>query len=314
MRQMPHGQWVAFEADEPHNCNKRPLARPSAPQRPAGPPIDSPAEPFTPFYPKVSESNAPNSNPIRSQPAPSPPSRVPGLPIPNGSPPTPRPISARQSPTPQRALPTPSSPLPTPQSVAPPRSALPHRPNRLSVFFGLLTGLLGSTVGIAFAIFGLLSLPLSVVATMHLTGWPWFSSMICVLVFTCIPFVGQLGYLILAVMGAYYLWTANFDWQQAAYPPTQTFSVSTLSETELERFKTDVVRRGFEKACKSDAIKTLGFDGKLPTRAADQCECFAKNFAANLTRDDLIAYEKSGQYTDELQKRLGLELHRLCPN
>jgi len=178
----------------------------------------------------------------------------------------------------------------------------------------LITGLLGSTVGLLFAAFGLLSLPLSMVAVMHLTGWSWFSAIVGILVFSWIPLVGQLGYLVLAVMGAYYLWTANFDWQQAVYPPAQTFSVSTLSDTELERFRTDVVRRGFEKACKSDAIKALGFDGKLPTRAASQCECFATNFAAKLTRDDLIAYERSGQYPEDLQQRLGIELRRACQN
>jgi hypothetical protein len=178
----------------------------------------------------------------------------------------------------------------------------------------MITGLLGSTVGLLFAAFGLLSLPLSMVAVMHLTGWSWFGAIIGVLLFSCIPLVGQIGYLILAVMGAYYLWAVNFDWQQAPYPSAQTFSVSTLSESELERFKVDVVRRGFEKACKSESLKTNGFDGKLPARAASQCECFATNFAAKLTRDDLIAYEKSGLYPEELEQRIGPELRRACQN
>jgi hypothetical protein len=165
-----------------------------------------------------------------------------------------------------------------------------------------------------FGLFGILSLPLSVVAVMHLYGWSWFGALVGVLLFSLIPLVGQLGFPILAIMGGYYVWTANFDWQQAAYPPTQTFSVSTLSDSELERFKGDVVRRGVEKACKSDALKADGFDGKLSARAASQCECFATNFAAKLTRDDLIAFEKSGRYPDELQQRLGIELRRACPN
>lgn len=149
---------------------------------------------------------------------------------------------------------------------------------------------------------------------MHLTGWSWFGAIIGVLLFAFIPYVGQLGYLVLAIMGAYYLWVANFDWREAAYPSTQTLSVSTLSDSELERFTADVVRRGFEQACKSDALKTNGFDGKLSARAASQCECFATNFAKNLTRDDLIAFEKSGRYPDETQQRLGTELRRACQN
>jgi hypothetical protein len=90
--------------------------------------------------------------------------------------------------------------------------------------------------------FALLSLPLSVLAVMHLWGSSWVSALIGVLLFSCIPLLGQLGYLVLAVMGAYYLWSAGFDWQKAAYPPTQTFSVSTLSDADLQRFKSDVVR------------------------------------------------------------------------
>jgi hypothetical protein len=314
---MPHGQWVPFEADEPHNRNKRPADRATPPVRPSIPrPAEKPAEQFTPLYPKVPEALAPGPNPLRPQPAPSLLPHGPSLPTHIGSGPTPRPIFTPQ-PTPPphgSSLPThiSSTPTPRPRSSAP-QPAPPHRQSRLGAILAWIAGLLGSTVGLLFAVFGLLSLPLSVVATMHLTGWSWFGAIIGVLIFSCIPLVGQLGYLILAIMGAYYLWSANFDWQQAAYPPTQTFSVSTLSDSELQRFKGDVVRRGFEKACKSDALKANGFDGKLPARAASQCECFATNFAAKLTRDDLIAFEKSGQYPDELQQRLGIELRRACP-
>src|SRR6266436_8006283 len=44
MRQMPHGQWVAFENDEVHNCNKLPkvdVVR-STPRR--SPQVDAPTE------------------------------------------------------------------------------------------------------------------------------------------------------------------------------------------------------------------------------------------------------------------------------
>jgi hypothetical protein len=100
-----------------------------------------------------------------------------------------------------------------------------REPSRFRAILALITGLLGSTVGLLFAAFGLLSLPLSMVAVMHLTGRSWFGAIIGVLLFSCIPLVGQIGYPILAVMGAYYLWAVNFDWQQAAYPSAQTFRV-----------------------------------------------------------------------------------------
>jgi hypothetical protein len=129
----------------------------------------------------------------------------------------------------------------------------------VGALLGVITGLLGSTFGLMIGVFGLLSLPLNVIAVMHLFGWSWFGALVSVILFTCIPYLGQLGFLILAVMGAYYVWDANFDWNKAAYPSTKTFNISTLSEAELERFKTEVIRSGLEQACKAEALKTVGF-------------------------------------------------------
>jgi len=187
-------------------------------------------------------------------------------------------------------------------------------PSVVGTFLTLITSLLSSTFGLMIGAFTLLSLPLNVIAVMHIFGWSWFGALVGVILFSCVPFIGQLGFLILAVMGAYYMWAADFQWQKAAYPPTKTFSISTLSEAELERFKTEVVRLGFEQACKTEALKTVGFDGKLPARAASQCECFATNFATMLTRADMIAFEKDGRYPDDLQQRVGIEVRRACQN
>lgn len=178
----------------------------------------------------------------------------------------------------------------------------------------VISGLVGSTFGLMISAFALFSLPLNVIALMHLLGWSWFGALVGAILFACIPFIGQLGFLILAVMGAYYVWDANFDWHKAAYPSTKTFSISTLSDAELERFKTEVVRPGFEQACKAEALKIVGFDGKLPARAATQCECFATNFAGRLSRADMVAFEKDGRYPDDLQQRVGTEVRRACQN
>jgi hypothetical protein len=183
---------------------------------------------------------------------------------------------------------------------------------RPSIIRSLITGLLGSAAGILFLAFGLLSLPLNVVAVMHLTGWSWFGALIGTILFSCIPIFGQLGFPVLAVMGGYYLWAANFDWQKAAYPTVETFSISTLSASDLERFKSEVLRPGFEKKCKSDALKVAGFDGKLQANLATRCECIAENAVAIIERDDLIAYEKLGRYPVETQERLKDQLGREC--
>jgi hypothetical protein len=190
--------------------------------------------------------------------------------------------------------------------------AMSRREKRPSFIPGLITGLLGSAAGVLFLAFGFLALPLNVLAVMHLTGWSWFGALIGSILFSCIPIFGQLGFPVLAVMGGYYLWAANFDWQEAAYPTVKTFSVSTLSASDLERFKSEVLRPGFEKECKSDALKIVGFDGKLPANLATRCECIAENAVAIIDRDDLIAYEKLGQYPAETQARLKDQLRRAC--
>jgi hypothetical protein len=313
LRQMRHGRYVAFEGDEPHNCDKQPADRVAPPVRLSiSRPTEKQAEPFTPLYPKVLESPEPDPGVPRQEPAPAP--RGPRVPTDTGSATTPRPLPTlrpTQAP-PSTNMPTNIGPKPTPRPTGPP-PARPHRPGILGAIFAWIGGVLGSTVGLLFAVFGILSLPLSVLATMHLTGWSWFGAIIGVVLFSCIPVVGQIGYFVLAIIGAYYLWSAGFDWQQAAYPPAQTFSVSNLTDSELERFKGDVVRRRLEQACKSTALKTNGFDGKLPARVASQCECIATNFAAKLTRDDLIAYEKLGRYAEELERRLAIEVWGACP-
>jgi hypothetical protein len=182
----------------------------------------------------------------------------------------------------------------------------------VGAFFGVLAWLFTSAFGLFFAGLAIMSLPLNVIAVMHLTGWSWFGALVGVAFFACIPLFGQLGYLVLTIMGAYYLWSAGFDWQKAAYPAAQTFSVSTLSDADVQRFKVDVVRPNLERACKEAALKSSGFDGKLPASVASRCECIATTFAAKVSRDDLIAYEKTGQYPVTVQEQIGIEVRRAC--
>jgi hypothetical protein len=302
IRQMPHGQWVAFEGEDPHKCDSPSSKNRPHPKRNDQLPVTEPIKPFEPIYPSVPEplSGVPNPPPHLPQPEPQ-------------SPQPTRPDS-RQVTNSERTRPAPEgSPLPTTpaeQSVAPPT----RMPNWFRSIRRFIAGLLGSTFGLFFLVLTVLSLPLNVVAVMHLTGWSWFAAFVGVAIFSFIPLIGQIGYLILGVMGAYYIWAANLDWQKAAYPPTQTFSVATLSDSELERFKLNVVRPSFEQACKKDALKTSSFEGKLPERIANRCDCLAGAFASATTRDDLVAYEQSGEYSAETKQRIGVEVRRACPN
>jgi hypothetical protein len=320
IRLMPHGQWVSFEGDQQHVCDDPPPKRTAPPvvKSRTPTPAEPPAAPFKPLYPEVEEDPAPNPQPAPARPVSTPapaPRPMPAPQPPCAGTPTPIRVTPQPLPSPERSpsgnTASPTQPSPRPIS---PQPAPTRRPSIIKMFFGMITGLLGSTFGLIITAFGLLSLPLNVVAAMHIFGWSWFGALVGVILFACIPYIGQLGFLILAAMGAYYVWDANFDWQKAAYPSIKTFSVVTLSDADLERFKTEVVRPGFENACKAEALKTAGFDGKLSARAASKCECFATNFVARLARADMIAFEKSGQYPDDMQQRVGTEIRSACPN
>lgn len=185
MRQMPHGKFVAFEGDEPHKCDKQPESKAIPPARPTAPrPSGALAEPFTPLYPRVDEPSKPAPPPARPQPTQSPnqprPAPTP-LPRPE-TPPRPTPV-ATPNPTPRPA----PAPRPETTRVAPTQPRMEPKPSRFGAILAVFTWLLSSTFGLMFFAFTLLSLPLSILATMHLTGWSWFGALIGVLFFSCIP-------------------------------------------------------------------------------------------------------------------------------
>jgi hypothetical protein len=71
-----------------------------------------------------------------------------------------------------------------------------------------LNRLFGRAVGVFAVFFILVSLPLNVIAIMRIMELKWYFSLLSVLVFCCIPIVGQIGYIALAFTGVYCLWQA----------------------------------------------------------------------------------------------------------
>jgi hypothetical protein len=88
----------------------------------------------------------------------------------------------------------------------------------------------GSALYLSFLGLLLMSLPFNVLAVMHLWGWEWWSALIGILIFGFIPGIGQLGYIVLTFMGAYYLYQADFRWYDAAYPRAEIFKVADFPE------------------------------------------------------------------------------------
>jgi endonuclease YncB( thermonuclease family) len=96
-----------------------PTVKPKPPR-----PVDRPAEPFTPLYPKVPEFPTPEPSPVRPQPIPSP--RQSGSNSPNQPSPAPTP---RLEPIPR--------PEATPRATSAPQLAATHKPNRGSAILAL---------------------------------------------------------------------------------------------------------------------------------------------------------------------------------
>jgi hypothetical protein len=179
----------------------------------------------------------------------------------------------------------------------------------------ILGGLLGSALGLMMLGFGILSFPLNILAVMHLWGWEWWSAAIGVTFFVCIPALGQIGYLVLAVMGGYYLWQADFNWREAATSQTPTtFSFESLSPEKLSEFKAKQIKPNLERSCKSDAKGLAGsLDGKIPIAAANMCECYARVYVEIITKEDLVYQETHrGGYPTDFENRVKTALRVRC--
>ena len=173
-------------------------------------------------------------------------------------------------------------------------------------------GLLGSAFGLLMLGFGLLSLPLNIVAVMRLWGWEWWSAFIGIAIFTCIPAIGQIGYLVLAVMGGYYLWQADFNWHEATDPVPSTFSFTSLSPEKFTEFKTKQMKPSLERSCKSDAKASTGMDGRIPIGMANFCECYARAAIEIVTKEDLIYQETHSGYPAGFEERIRTTLRAKC--
>lgn len=105
MRQMPHGQWVPFENNEPHKCEAVPAPPPPRPAPPRPAPIDPPDFPDIEIPEDVAE-------PVWPSPQP-----------------RPRPEEPPVSPAPRSRPSPPVNPQPPPQPQPQPAGgALPQRP------------------------------------------------------------------------------------------------------------------------------------------------------------------------------------------
>lgn len=100
----------------------------------------------------------------------------------------------------------------------------------LKRFVGII---LGSTIAIGWLFFTILGLPLNVIAIMHLWGYKWWGALLLSVFISFIPLLGQLAYAVLAVMGAFYFYQADFNWREA------THEIATTTSRFPEQFIAD---------------------------------------------------------------------------
>jgi hypothetical protein len=74
---------------------------------------------------------------------------------------------------------------------------------------------IGMGVGGVFLFISLFSLPLNVIAIMRIKGWDWWPALIGAVVLGIVPVFGQLAFIVLTFVGAYFLVEAKFDWREA---------------------------------------------------------------------------------------------------
>ncbi len=165
---------------------------------------------------------------------------------------------------------------------------------------------LGITAIIPIYIIFALSIPLSVLAIAHITGWGLWKALIMFGVFSFIPLI-QLVVFFAPFFGAYYLIAADFDWSKAAYPNAQieTLNYEKMSDTEYAKYKKDILIPQMTEECKHAMVEKAGFEGKITFIQANYCACFSEKFANQIKKEDLGNYEK-GNFPpfirDEMEK------------
>ena len=87
-------------------------------------------------------------------------------------------------------------------------------------------------LGIAFAFYAVLSLPLNILVWMRWMGWGWGSALVATILVSMIPIFGQLANVVIALLGIYYLIDAGWDWRKVVDhpPPTARSSPLTLAQ------------------------------------------------------------------------------------
>lgn len=175
----------------------------------------------------------------------------------------------------------------------------------------VLAGLFSSVVGLVIFALTLFSLPLTMIAIMRFTGWEWWGALIGAIVGGAIPIVGQIGYVVLTLLGAYYYIDADFSWRQAIRPGVEAISIGDMTPVEFDQLKARGIRPEIERQCKEAARDRIGTEA-IPLVVANYCECQARVIAETTTQKDLLHQEQTGQASTGFEQRIIAAVNAQC--
>jgi hypothetical protein len=128
------------------------------------------------------------------------------------------------------------------------------------------------------------SLPLNVIALMHWYDMEWWTALITTTALGFIPLFGQIGYVVLTVVGAYYFVDAGFDWKLAIHPAAKELNITELTEEQFDTFKNGLIPV-LENRCKDDLQHQFGKAASGPGMSRF-CTCYAQTSVSIFTRAD----------------------------
>jgi hypothetical protein len=178
----------------------------------------------------------------------------------------------------------------------------------------LFTFLFSTTIGLSIAVLTFLSLPLNVLVWMRWMQWEWWTAIIATIGSMMIPAIGHITYLVFTLMGAYYMYDANWSWRLAVNPALKTFKVEDLSAKEFEVFKRQNIQPAIEAQCIEQVKTRYTLSGRIPESSARMCECIARVTVDATTQHDLIHQETLKSEPPGARQRIQRRLEAECRN
>jgi hypothetical protein len=143
---------------------------------------------------------------------------------------------------------------------------------------------MGSAAYLVLMALFIFSLPLNVIALMHWYDMEWWQALVTGSALAVIPLIGQIPYVVLTIVGAYYFVDAGFNWKVATHPAAKELSITEFTEEQFDTFKNGLIPV-IENRCKDDVQQRFGKSGSIPGMSRF-CTCYAQTAVSIFTRAD----------------------------